>query len=55
MKHHWKWAKKNRIRSSLAMSRKEEKQALVSSHTQPLKDFGETNAYIFMNTSGVRV
>ncbi len=37
------------------MSRKEEKQALVNSHTQPLKDFGETNAYIFMNTSGVRV
>jgi hypothetical protein len=37
------------------MSRKEEKQALVSSHTQPLKDFGETNAYIFMNRSGVRV
>ncbi len=55
MKHRRKWARKNRIKSSLAMSRKEEKQALVSSHTQPLKDFGETNAYIFMNRSGVRV
>jgi len=37
------------------MSRKEEKQALVNSHTQPLKDFGETNAYILVNRSRVRV
>jgi hypothetical protein len=27
------------------MSRKEEKKALVSSHTQPLQDFGETHLH----------
>jgi hypothetical protein len=37
------------------MSRKEEKKAPTSSHTQPLQDFGETSAYIFANKLGVRV
>jgi len=46
---------KNRNRSFLAMSRKEEKKALASSHTQPSQDFGETSACIFVNRLGVRV
>jgi hypothetical protein len=45
------------------MNKKEEKQALANSHTQPLKDFdtqslkdfGETNASFFVNRLGVRV
>jgi hypothetical protein len=39
----------------VVMSRKEENQALASSHTLPLKDFGERNAYVFVNRLGVRV
>jgi hypothetical protein len=37
------------------MNRKEEKKALVSSHTQPSQDSGDTSAYIFVNKLGVRV
>jgi hypothetical protein len=37
------------------MTKKEEKKALANSHTQPLQDFGETNACIFVNKLGVRV
>jgi hypothetical protein len=32
-KHHHKWARKKRIRSSLVMNRKEDEKALASSHT----------------------
>jgi hypothetical protein len=46
---------KNRSRNSLAMSKKEEKKTLVSSHAQPSQDFGKTSAYIFMNRLRVRV
>jgi hypothetical protein len=33
---HCKWATKNRSRSSLVKNLKEEKKALVSTHTEPL-------------------
>jgi hypothetical protein len=55
MKHHCKWVIENRSRSSLAMRRKEEKKALVSSHTHLSKDYGKTNVCIFTNMLGVRV
>jgi hypothetical protein len=55
IKHHRKWATKNKSRSSLAMSKKEEKKALASSHTQSLQDFGKKSTYIFVNKLGVRV
>jgi hypothetical protein len=34
---------KNRSRSSLVMSKKEEKKVMANFYTQPLQDFGETN------------
>jgi hypothetical protein len=37
------------------MSKKKEKKALESSHTQPSQDSGDTSAYIFVNKLGVRV
>jgi hypothetical protein len=45
----------NRSRSSLAMSKKKEKEALMSSHTQLSKEYGETSTCIFTNMLGVRV
>jgi hypothetical protein len=46
---------KNRSKSSLAMSKNEEKKALANSHTQLSQDFGKTSACIFVNMLGVRV